>query len=148
MKKNEKGIFVKEHGMCFSPEYHSWMAMKKRCLNPDVKHLKYKGMFICKEWIDSFAAFYKDMGSKPTIKHTIDRIDNSKGYFPENCRWATRSEQNKNYSQTRFIEYNGVKMCVTDWANKLGIPRHRIFNRLQKGWSAEKALTYNLKYSI
>ena len=144
MKRNDKGIFVIEHGMCFSSEYRSWAAMKKRCLNPDIKHEKYRNVQICQEWINSFDAFLKDMGLKPTSKHTIERIDNSKGYCPDNCKWATRSEQNRNYSLNRVVEFNGEKMCVTEWAEKLNIPRHRIFQRLNKGWTVEKSLMYGI----
>lgn len=130
--------------MCFTSEYTSWASMKSRCLNPDSKHQKYLGLLKYKPWIDSFESFYKDMGAKPTPKHTIERIDNTKGYFPENCRWATRSEQNRNYSLNRVLECNGLKMCVTEWAEYLQIPRHRIFNRLKKGWEVERALYYNI----
>lgn len=144
MKTDDKGRFVKTHGMCFSSEYHSWSAMKKRCINPDKKHEKYRGLKIHQDWIDSFEIFINDMGLKPTNKHTIERIDNSKGYLPSNCKWATRSEQNRNYSLNRILEYNGEKMCVTEWAEKLNIPRHRIFNRLQKGWSIENSLMYGI----
>lgn len=146
MKKDKKGLFVKEHGMCFTSEYRSWAAMKKRCLNPDIKHEKYKGLLTYEKWINSFEEFLKDMGMKPTSKHTIERKDNSKGYFPENCKWATRSEQNRNYSLNRVIEFNGMKMCVTEWAEKLEIPRHRIFNRLKKGWDIEKSLFYGIEH--
>ena len=142
MKRNDKGVFIKEHGMCFSSEYRSWASMKKRCLNPDVKHEKYRGLLTYQKWIDSFGEFLKDMGSKPTPKHTIERIDNSKGYSPTNCRWATRSEQNRNYSMNRVIEFDGVKMCVTEWAEKLNMPRHRIYQRLNKGWTIEKSLFF------
>ena len=144
MKRNKKGRFIESHGMCFTSEYVSWASMKKRCLNPDSTHGKYLGLLQYKPWIDSFESFYKDMGHKPSPKHTIERIDNTKGYFPENCRWATKSEQNRNYSLNRVLECNGLKMCVTDWAEYLQIPRHRIFNRLAKGWEVERALYYNI----
>lgn len=139
--RNEKGQFVKIHGMVFTSEYRSYTSMKKRCLNPDEKHVKYANVFICKRWIDSFQAFFDDMGPKPTPKHTIDRIDNSKGYEPGNCRWATQAEQNRNYSQNRVIEFNGRKQCITAWAEEIGIHRHRIYQRLNRGWSIEKTLT-------
>lgn len=143
-KRNEKGMFIKCHGMCDSSEYRSWASMKKRCLNPDKEHEKYKGLLTYQKWIDSFEDFIKDMGTKPTSRHTIERIDNSKGYSPTNCRWATRSEQNRNYSLNRIIEFDGKRMCVTDWAELINIPRHRIFQRLQKGWDIEKSLFYGL----
>lgn len=143
MKRNDKGVFIKTHEMCKSSEYASWACMKNRCSNPDKKHEKYRSMFIYPKWIESFEEFLKDMGYKPTSKHTIDRIDNSRGYEPDNCRWATRSEQNRNYSLNRNIEYNGEVLCVSDWAEKLNIPRHRIYQRLNRGFSIEKSLFKN-----
>lgn len=137
------GQFAEKHGKSRSSEYLSWVSMRQRCLRPDSKHQKYKEVKICDRWIDSFANFYKDMGDKPTTKHTIERIDNLKGYEPSNCRWATRKEQNRNYSQNRSLTFNGETMCVTEWAEKFGIDRHRIYQRLNKGWSIEKSLTYN-----
>lgn len=81
-----------------SPTYESWIAMKTRCTNP--RHRRWKdyggrGIEICAQWVDSFANFLADMGERPA-GHTIDRIDGTKGYFPENCRWATPKQQAQN----------------------------------------------------
>ena len=87
------------HGQSNSPEYITWIAMKSRCLNPRAENYQRyggSGVTICDEWLYSFEAFFSDMGQKPTPKHTLDRIDNSQGYAPNNCRWATVSEQNNN----------------------------------------------------
>ena len=81
----------------------------------------------------------KDMGVAPTEKHTIDRIDGTKGYFPENCRWATQSEQNRNYNQNRNVTFEGRTQCVMDWAKELGIPCYLIYQRLNRGWSIKRA---------
>lgn len=143
--RDNKGQFTVKHGMVFTAEYRSWASMKSRCLNPDADHEAYRNVKICDRWINSFEDFYSDMGPKPTPKHSIERIDNKQGYYPGNCKWATQAEQNRNYSLNRVIEFAGKKLCVTDWAELTGIHRHRIYQRLNKGWSVEKTLTTPVK---
>lgn len=81
-----------------TPEYRSWRAMKARCLNPnDPCWATYggRGITICDAWCESFERFLADMGPRPG-GHSLDRIDNDRGYGPDNCRWATASEQAAN----------------------------------------------------
>jgi hypothetical protein len=78
--------------------YHIWISMRERCNNPNFKQYKDyggRGIQVCKEW-DDVSVFAKDMGERPSLRHTLDRIDNNKGYFKENCKWSTYEEQNKN----------------------------------------------------
>lgn len=85
------------HGNCNIPEYSVWCGMKQRCLNPNSNAYKrYSILSICKKWRDSFEDFYTDMGDRPSPRHTIERINNDKGYYYENCVWATMTEQNRN----------------------------------------------------
>lgn len=86
------------HGLRYSPEYQSWDSMIQRCTNEkrkDWPHYGGRGITVCELWRKSFLAFYEDMGARPDGT-TLDRIDNSRGYFPENCRWATKTEQSAN----------------------------------------------------
>lgn len=80
------------------------------------------------------------MGERP-IGMTIERIDNNKGYQPDNCRWATKTEQTRNRVSNLIIEFRGQKMCVVEWAEFLGIAPHVISLRLRYGWDIQKALT-------
>lgn len=87
------------HGLSESPEYRAWWQMKQRCYNPrNERFHRYggRGITVCPEWIRSFEAFFADMGKRPTRDHSIDRINNDAGYAPGNCRWATRSQQQRN----------------------------------------------------
>lgn len=90
---------MKTHGMTYTPEYGTWVAMKKRCYyhkTNDYERYGGAGITVCDQWRTSFEQFYKDVGPKPGPGYSLDRIDGTKGYFPENVRWATFSEQAKN----------------------------------------------------
>lgn len=121
------------HGMSGSPEYMSWLSMVSRCTNPkDASFHRYggRGIKVCQEWVDNFSAFYSHIGDRPT-GHTLDRIDNNKDYEPGNVRWSTIHQQNRNTRRNLYIEYDGQRLVVADWAKKLGIPQATILYRLR-----------------
>lgn len=93
---------------------------------------------MCESWLE-FTQFLSDMGERPPGT-SLERIDNSKGYGPDNCRWATQSEQMRNRRSNVFIEHMGQRMTVKDWSTKTGIPFTTIRSRMKAGWSTERIL--------
>lgn len=130
-----------------TPEYAAWMHLKSRCENQDNKAYQFygeRGITVCKEWDESFEAFLKDMGPKPSSAHSIDRIDVNGNYEPSNCRWATRKEQARNKTSNRMVVYNGREMTMAEAAELAGIRYWTLASRLSKGWTVERALSQPL----
>lgn len=115
---------VESHDMSNTTEYTIWVNMRRRCNDPT--HNNYKdyggrGITVCKEWDNSFIAFYKDMGDRPKNK-TLDRKENNKGYCKENCRWATHFEQRIN-TRIQYNNTSGVKGVNWSKSNKKWLAR-------------------------
>lgn len=144
-KDNTREKFTK-HGMWQSHLYKNWRGMIQRCTNPN--HNAYpsyggRGITICDEWQQSFETFHTYVSSLPNFGkkgYTLDRIDNSLGYFPGNTRWATRKEQTRNFRRNRIITHNEKSQPLASWAEELGIRPGTLWNRLNRGWSLERAL--------
>lgn len=133
------------HGMRNTPEWRVWINMIQRCTNP--KHNSYpdyggRGIKVCQRWLgpDGFANFYADMGPRPSRNYEIDRINNDGNYEPTNCRWATRKEQTRNQRNNRLLTHQGRTMCLTAWAEEVGISKNVLHGRLSYGWPLERAL--------
>lgn len=127
----------------FTPEYNSWYGMVQRCTNPNRRYYhRYggRGISVCERW-KKFENFIADMGLKPTPQHSLDRIDNDGDYTPENCRWATQSEQMRNSNIGQDLTINGVTKKVREWGAEYGIPGSTIRDRLRYGWPAKDAVT-------
>lgn len=153
-REDLKRGLARTHGMSCSStrkgslEYKSWQWMVQRCENPNHKaYHRYggRGISICRRWRKSFECFLEDMGSRLTSKHELDRIDNDGNYEPDNCRWATRGEQNSNKSSSIRVEFCGEVKCATEWARLVGMSPDTMLGRLGLGWSPERAITTPVK---
>jgi hypothetical protein len=100
-----------------------------------------RGIQICERWDNSFEAFYADMGPRPGPEYSIDRRDVNGHYEPGNCRWATDTEQANNKRNNHYIEHNGERKTITQWAQEVGLHPSTIRQRLKLGWSTERAMT-------
>ena len=132
-----------KHGLYEHPLYSTWEGMIGRCCNRNARsyHLYGgRGVTVCERWRENFANFLRDMGERPK-GCTLDRIDNSRGYEPSNCRWATYEEQANNTRSNRVLVFNGKTQTMTQWERELGFPKNLICNRLCRGWTVERALS-------
>lgn len=141
---------VKTHGQSKSLVYGQWCGMVARChRKTHYGYYKYgsKGVTVCDNWRNSFEAFRDDMGPKPD-GGTIGRIDNAKGYCPENCRWESTKEQAINRTDNRLIEFQGKTLCLKQWSDLTGIGENTITSRLKMGWTVEDSLTKPISRSV
>lgn len=133
------------HGNSNTRLYRIWTGIKNRCYNPKQDNYAYyggKGVTVCDEWIQSFDAFYDwaiNNGYHESL--TIDRIDVSGNYCPENCRWITAEEQSLNRTDNLVISFNGKSQTLKEWSKEVGIAYSCLLYRIDSGWSIDKALT-------
>ena len=122
------------------PIYRAWAGMKARCKRPFGNNRFYKGVTYDPAW-ESFAQFETDMpGWKPGL--TLDRIDNTKGYSKENCRWATVKQQANNRKSNRFFTIDGITKTLAEWCETAAVPPSHVRTRFYVyGWEIKEALT-------
>ncbi|KKN91257.1 hypothetical protein LCGC14_0221250 [marine sediment metagenome] len=125
-----------------SQVYRSWYHIIQRCTNSNTKDYRWygsRGITVCERWL-KFENFLEDMGEAP-IGYQIDRLDNNKGYYLENCRWVTPKQNGRNKRNNHLITHNGEIQCISAWAEETGISKNTILWRITHGWSPEKTLT-------
>lgn len=132
------------HGLVKTRIYRIWANMKTRCHNPNATRYSSwggRGIKVCDEWLNDFKAFYDWAMSHGYEEHlTIDRIDNNKGYSPDNCRWVSYYTQNRNKLNVPIYDYNGITFTQSDVFTLFGIKRTTFQARLKRGLSVKQAL--------
>jgi hypothetical protein len=144
----EQRLFTTIHGCANKNnrpyEYTLWRNIKDRCFRKENKdYIDYggRGISLYDGWVDSFIDFYRYIGERPSKLHSLDRIDNSKGYEPGNVRWATQKDQCRNKRNNVILTVNGESLCLTEWAEKLGVSLQTLSSRYcQLGWDAERTI--------
>jgi hypothetical protein len=130
------------------PLYYTWEGLRKRChgASPETRYGG-RGIFVCERWRfgadgkTGLECFISDMGERPSPLHSIDRIDNNGPYSPENCRWATIAEQQRNKSSNRIVTFDGKRMVLIEAIKLSGLNESTVAGRLNRGWSEDAALT-------
>lgn len=126
------------HGMAGTKEYMIWAMAKDRCTNPrNRSYDRYGGRGIKMDpvWVGDYARFYADMGPRPSLSHTLERIDLNGDYAPGNCVWATYAQQNRNTSRNVYVLANGKRYVLKDLALAIGLKPNTVANRrLRRRW--------------
>lgn len=136
-----------KHGLCDTSIYKIWHSMRQRCSNEKSKsYPRYggRGITVCDNWINSFENFLSDMGH-PEEGMTIERKDNNLGYSKENCKWATRLEQQNNRNVCQYITYNNETHTVSEWSVITGIHKNTLSERFHKNWPLEDIFSKDKK---
>lgn len=123
------------HGQSRTVLFKLWGTIKSRCSNPNFPSFHNyggRGIKVCAEWEHNFKQFAVDMGERPFEDAEIDRIDNSKGYSKENCRWTTPLINSRNRRVNVYVEYEGERCCLSEWAEHLGVNYYTFHKRCQK----------------
>ncbi len=138
-----RGGSSERESMLRTKEYRTWIHMNERCYAPQSAHREnYRKLNIqvCEKWRNSYLDFLSDMGRAPTSKHTLDRIDPFGNYEPDNCRWATMLEQNRNKTNTLKVTIDGITRTASEWDILMGFPKQTVWWRVKNGWNDKDAV--------
>lgn len=152
MREQSKKYNIK-HGKVYTRLYMTWKNMKNRCNNPnsdDYRIYGAEGKTVCPEWLDKengFINFYNwSMANGYRADLTIERIDGTKGYSPDNCRWTTAKEQANNTRRNHIIEYKGKKQTMKQWSEELHIKYSTLAARINTyRWDIGRAFEIPIK---
>jgi len=148
-KERVREVHLKHSHACKNKKsriYYIWISMINRCNNSNNKYYKSyggRGIRVCEAWL-RFENFLADMGEKPNSM-SLDRVDNNGNYGPENCRWSTNKEQQRNTRSNRLITIDSITKPLVEWCNFYNINYHKIYMRLHHGWSPEEAFELVLR---
>jgi hypothetical protein len=134
---------AERHGFRGHPLYATWCNMKARCRNqkhPQFKDYGGRGITYSKEW-ETFPPFLHDVGERPFLGASLDRINNDGNYEPENVRWADRATQRRNSRQVSPVTINGETRLLTEWCKLYNITIGAVHNRMKCGMTVVEALT-------
>ena len=132
------------HGLSTSPEYQTWFGMLMRCYNPKRRYFRYyggRGITVCDRWRNSFDDFLSDMGPRPSLEYSIDRINNNGNYEPGNCRWILKSEQSKKRRNNVLITKDGTTHSMAEWCRILRISKGCVWHRIKSGMTPLDAIS-------
>jgi hypothetical protein len=142
------GLATKTHGqsgkLTRTSEYITWTDMRDRCNNPSAtgyKNYGGRGIRVCARWQNSFEDFFADVGKKPFPCWTLERKDNDGNYCLENVIWCPRDINSNNRRTSYYIEFEGKKQSISQWAKQLGVWKTTLRRRIILGWSAKDILT-------
>lgn len=144
----KKGMHRTHNKSKISKTYITWLSIKQRCYNPKDSYYKDyggRGIKMQDNWINNFELFYKYIGERPNNNFSNERIDVNGNYEEGNIKWATQIEQANNRRNNKLIEFDNKKLTLSQWEKELGISQDVLWARLNRGWSIEKSLTFQLK---
>lgn len=134
--------------MSGGPEHIVWARMIQRCTNrncSDYPAYGGRGISCAREWLD-FSAFIRDVGLRPTAKHSLHRLNNSLGYFPGNVVWASGIQQGRLKSNNRMITVGSQTKTLAEWVEQNKLTRAAVYHRISRGWTEERAVSVPMRW--